>query len=1529
VSRIIDRYELQEKLGEGGMGVVWKAFDLKTGSFVAIKVMKDVSDPVAFELFEKEQRALGKISHPNIVGIRDAGVIDDNGHRTPFFVMPLLEGSTLADMINDASARLTVARIVEIAAQVCKGLQAAHQRGLIHRDLKPSNIFVMPDDTAEIIDFGIVHLAGAKTMTILKGTLQYMSPEQAQLKELSPASDIFSLGVVLYEALTRRKPFARNTEDETIQAVCKYMPPSISEINPSVATLVSRVVQKCLAKQPTNRFSSARELGEFLQKAYHNEPIFDNRRIQPRIDRAKAAFEAEDYVFASEILAEMESEGHLDPQITVLRARIDTAIREKRFRQLLESARARSEQDEVPLALDKIREVLELDPENVEALTLQKSIEERKNQVQVNKWLDLAVSHLENRDFRAARHAAEEVLAILPGDVRALEMLEKIESTESQAKRIREQKEHLFTSAMRAYHNGEIDTAWSKMDRLFALAHDNPEAAVPERDGVYLAFYKEVRSERETRRIALEETQRQMAEKNFGAASAKCNEFLMKHPSDAAFQALKIQIEDAERQELSAYIADVSRRVELEPDFDRRVNIFREACERYPAEGHFAGQLKLVRERRDLVNSIVARARQYEERAQFAEAFTQWDILRNIHPQHPGLAFELEQLKKKRDQQILEEEKNSVVEKIQHLIESRAYTKAVDLANRSLQEYPGDAELKGLQGMAEEGFERARESKKLFENGQVALRERNFPSALDLLRSALALDPRNPTLRDALVNALVEQARAGVDEDWRSAESAYQEASKLEAGHPSVRSLKAAIGEAKRNEFVTQCLQEVRSLVASGDPRAAYERFQAGLTEYPNDPRVKQYESTLRRNLSEIQRIEDRSNDKAVLERQRQVLDQNPDLHTIKEIRKISRTIRAKHPDDAEIVQEVAEIEEVATRLYPEPGPVVDQRGSGSHHFVGRFEQIIKGVAGRGSELNRSWLKLALGAVAAVVLVAVVVRIGHPPKPTTETSHNAVKKEVQIPPLSEPKPTPEPETLHISIQTPVMSGVVQLDGTTIAKVTDGAADYEMAPDNQSHTLRLLSQGQQVFSMDFKALPGSRPQLTSLDSTGILVIASLGPEAWLYSRAPLQNVQLGDQPVGPVTAAGVHLPQLSDQNRDLKYRAGETSGSVAIDITKAPLLIAHSLTSDSQVLITSNVVAATLTVDGQIVKTKKHVWQVTRPAGTYSFNMSADGYDSQAWAMTLQKGQTTTKHVILIPEPTKPMAATLIIRGGTSNAEVLIDSKKIGELDKNGEVEFVHELSYGSHVLILQKTGYVSWKKEIDVSKPEVQETAEKLIQLGSLVFNVLPPTATVRYQREGETQPRPVSPGQAILLEPGKYEISADAPGYAPFKETVAVRGGNNPLVPVKLTRIPQGMDFFQNPAQLTQQGEWFRLNNGASIAYLKPGLLQMQFTFQKNKVQWVVESADGKRQIRYELDKQKLKLRQQHGSEDHHEQRVDASSSAPNGSLSVHIQAEGSHIKITNDKGEVLDNYTSPESDFSNGRLGIKTDSLFTVHKD
>ena len=1653
-SRIAGRYELQEQLGEGGMGAVWRALDIKTGSAVAIKLMKDISDPAAVDLFTKEWKALAEISHPNIVEVRDVDVIEENRQKKPFFVMPLLHGATLGDLIANASVRLTLERIVEITTHVCRGLQAAHQRGLVHRDLKPSNIFVMDDDTAKIIDFGVVHLAGSESAAGQKGTFQYMSPEQAQLKEIGPASDLFSMGVILYEALTRRKPFARKTADETMEAVIKYIPPPVSEINPSINQSVSKVVHKCLAKQAIYRFASARELAETLQKAARNEPVFDSSKIEPRIERARAAFKNGDDGFASEILGELEAEGNLDARITVLRTQIDLTVKQKKIRHLLESARARMEQDEIPLALDKIREVLELDPENSDALAMREAMEKQRGETQIAKWLELAQSHLSNRDFEAARNAVQEVLAIRRGDTRALDLLEKIESTEAEAERVRDQKEHLYSSAMRSYQNGEIEAALSKLERLFSAARANPNAAIPERDAVYQSFYKEVRSERDSIRSTLEDAQRQFSEKNFAGAMVVCQELLARYPSDGTFQALKIRIEDAERQELSAYIAEVSKRLDAEPDLDRRVNIAREACERYPNETQFAQQLKLTRERRDLVNSIVAKARLYEERGQYAEAISQWDILRNIHPQYPGIAFELEQCKKKRNQQARDEEHLRLVEEIDGLLEGRAYIKAVECASAALVDFPGDAELSALRTLAEQGLERTKESRRLFEEGQQALAEKDLLRATELLRNSLNLDPRGPGLRDAVVSVLAERARGLAKENWRDAEPLYQEASELDASHPAVRSLRSTIGEAKRQAFVGQCLADCRALVAAGKSQEAADRIRAVRLEYPYEVRLEQYETSLQKEVNEVRRKEERGKDRVELMENRRLAEQNLDRENLRAVLEKSYTIRSKHPDDPEIGQTVAEIELTVQRaanvenlselmttqpaltgtdgrlavvsrreaMTTQKGPqlvdidktkiletprqkpkadwfqnFVRQAKTAARAVATEAQAIVGGAARRAQKFVRpggKWSEARLVAVGGILALLVMIgyvlfRTTSPTKPiavttsepgnvpinnvqistdppdctttnhgkaftnatvvagtTIEVSHLGYKtKQVQVKSSADGGIVLEPEPARFSIYASGAKGVVELDEQQIGSLARGSFEYDIPTDGSAHKLAVTAKGKKLFTATVQVPAGGQPRVTKLGADDLLVIASLGKNATLYGGKQLQNARVGHQNL-PVSASGTQF-ELNDENHQLLYGRGNEQGSVSIGISNAPTLTVRSLNAEGQVLVTTSTHKAVLTVDGALVPRGKYGWTISKPPGQHKFSLSAEGFETEAWTLTMRRRLTFIKNVELRSKGVPPVMAALAITGGTPGATVTMDGKKVGELDSAGSVRLPGVLAAGKHDVVFSKSGYEERPLEISVNaaspgRPpaDVQITNAVLSPtLGTLGFRVnTQADVSVKYRRVGDPEFTEISPAGRISLSPGQYEIAWEATGYRRASTAINLE---RQAVTIPLVLDPVQDFEFDDANQVAHDGEWLKAKVPGKFVNLRTGFLRENLVFAppkktlfwNRKVEWLVEDAARHARVQYALEHESGKLTRKlvvgQGTSNETEALVNAKSATQPSSLSLHVHAENGHVLVTNDKGTVLDDFKVPGQDFSKGRIAIRTDSFFLIRKD
>ncbi|HYR42122.1 MAG TPA: protein kinase, partial [Terriglobia bacterium] len=562
MSSAYERYQIKEIIGEGGMGIVYRAIDLEMQSDVALKTIKEVLDPQQIELFRRECTVLRRLRHPNVVDVFDFGITEEKGREKPFFVMPFLPGFTLDKVIR--SQRLTPDRVVDIITQTARGLQAAHDQGLVHRDVKPSNIFVLSDDSVKLIDFGVVHLTGQHSRTGFKGTLPYMSPEQLELNPTTAVSDVFSLAVVCYEALTRRRPFTGNNEEEIRQAILHLTPPPASELNPAVSLALSQVVHAAMAKQTWHRTSTARQFAEELQKALHSQPIerFDPGRIEPRIARAQKALEGSKYDFAAEILDEIEAEGHIHPTIRSLRRQIDQARKTKRVEELLDSAKDRFAENEYQLALQKLDEVLRLDPSNEEALVLKREIGGKQRNQQIENWFVLAKDHIQNFAYTPARKALQDVLRLDATNTAAIGMLAEVDRREAEYLRERREKEELYESAMDAWHRGEVSVALSKLERVLELDRRAPDSSSSESAVRYQNLYNQVRSERDRIKNAYEEARKLLSEDDFSGASSICEQVLSQYPDQLLFQALRSDIGERQRQYVSAYIVRIDREVE-------------------------------------------------------------------------------------------------------------------------------------------------------------------------------------------------------------------------------------------------------------------------------------------------------------------------------------------------------------------------------------------------------------------------------------------------------------------------------------------------------------------------------------------------------------------------------------------------------------------------------------------------------------------------------------------------------------------------------------------------------------------------------------------------------------------------------------------------------------------------------------------------------------------------------------------------------------------------------------------------------
>ena len=271
------QYRIEQSIGAGGMGEVFRAHDTKLGRDVAIKVLPQAvaRDAHTLARFEREARAIAAVSHPNILAIYDFVSQDD----TSFVVTELLQGETLRERLTQGA--LAPRKAAELGRQVARGLAAAHDAGIVHRDMKPENLFLTEDGRVKILDFGLATDRGdaagggqqteAATRTSLTapgtvlGTVGYMSPEQVRGEATDNRSDIFSFGAVLYEMVTGVRPFARDTHAETMTAILKEEPPELESSPAGVPPGLALIVRRCLEKRPGERFQSAHDLAFSLE----------------------------------------------------------------------------------------------------------------------------------------------------------------------------------------------------------------------------------------------------------------------------------------------------------------------------------------------------------------------------------------------------------------------------------------------------------------------------------------------------------------------------------------------------------------------------------------------------------------------------------------------------------------------------------------------------------------------------------------------------------------------------------------------------------------------------------------------------------------------------------------------------------------------------------------------------------------------------------------------------------------------------------------------------------------------------------------------------------------------------------------------------------------------------------------------------------------------------------------------------------------------------------------------------------------
>jgi hypothetical protein len=462
----IGRYQVRSRLGQGGMGVVYLASDPAINRLVAIKLLRINSDEMRAR-FQREARVIGALQHPNIVTVYDFG--DHDGQ--PYIAMEYVPGETIGEVIQ-RRAPWSSAKKLEMIRQLCDGLEFAHRGGLVHRDVKPTNLIVSPDDVLKILDFGIARMADASvTLTgAVIGTPSYMSPEQVQAKPIDHRSDIFAVGLVLYELVSYRKAFPGKNQVQILEDVVHRDPPPLTDMAGTVDPGLISIVNRSLQKQPERRYQSLKDL-----KAELVDVI---RRVEAsgKDDTVQLGVRPEPPPGATPPERRMGQTG-----ATPSRTSRDEIAR-RRAQQIathLETAKRAFENGELEAALEAADQAALLDPDDPRTLGMLDQVRNAIDARQVAGLLEQAHQRLAASELTAALTFLADARQVLPSSPDVIEC-ERLLTNAVEARDAERARQRAIADAMaraqHAFQSGALESALRSVAE--ALAHDpeRPEA---------------------------------------------------------------------------------------------------------------------------------------------------------------------------------------------------------------------------------------------------------------------------------------------------------------------------------------------------------------------------------------------------------------------------------------------------------------------------------------------------------------------------------------------------------------------------------------------------------------------------------------------------------------------------------------------------------------------------------------------------------------------------------------------------------------------------------------------------------------------------------------------------------------------------------------------------------------------------------------------------------------------------------------------------------------------------------------------
>lgn len=446
----LGKYAIKSELRRGAMGVVYLAEDQRLGRPVALKTMSPsvADDPELLQRFYQEAQSAGQLRHPNIVTIYDI----DEADGVPFIAMEFLEGKSLEDIIA-ARTDLPVVRKVEILVQTCKGLNYAHQHGIVHRDVKPAKIVVLNDGMVKIVDFGIARIAGGSMTRTgrVMGTPMYMSPEQVLGQTVDARSDIFSAGVILYELLTYQNPFGGGDIPSILYMIVEKRPEPLATLVPNCPPPLNSAVMRALARDREERYQSAEDFAFDLQQV---ADYLRRHMVTFYIEQGKRSIEEGNLTFAKESLQrvlEIDSNHNVAKSLLgKVQEQIHSRQRVPKVEQTLRQAKEAMQAEQYDEAVVVLDEILRRDPAHEEAKQYKQSaVEQRDRSRKIQCHMETAEKLMADADLAGAKTQLEAVLAVDPQHSAAQAMLDSVSrelADQERSRRVRQ-----YTEAVKGH----------------------------------------------------------------------------------------------------------------------------------------------------------------------------------------------------------------------------------------------------------------------------------------------------------------------------------------------------------------------------------------------------------------------------------------------------------------------------------------------------------------------------------------------------------------------------------------------------------------------------------------------------------------------------------------------------------------------------------------------------------------------------------------------------------------------------------------------------------------------------------------------------------------------------------------------------------------------------------------------------------------------------------------------------------------------------------------------------------------------